>query len=103
MGTRLIPKGHPIKQNKPYGKSRTAVEMSPMIKPDPPLPQNGVAVVASQALRHGKSRMIAVEFAALGAFAGSPSQAGEEAEIIRPDAEVCQPTGWFVRPIALSF
>jgi hypothetical protein len=41
MGTRLIPKGQPIKQNKRYGKSRTTVEMSPMIKPDPPSRKTG--------------------------------------------------------------
>lgn len=60
-GTRLIPKGQADKQKRRYGKTKVGVKKPLGIKPEPSRPQKDVAVI-TQALRHGKSRTIAVEF-----------------------------------------
>jgi hypothetical protein len=70
-GSRLIPKGQSTKKKRQYGKAKP--KNPSIIKPEPSRPQKDVAVV-SQALRHGRSRTIAVEFAPPGKPASMPGR-----------------------------
>jgi hypothetical protein len=70
-GSRLIPKGQVTKKKLKYGKAKP--NNPSIIKLEPSRPQKGVTVV-SQALRHGRSRTIVVEFATHGKPAPGPDR-----------------------------